>query len=148
MIMNARDAAERKKKENEERQREVRLIERRHLIRAGNWEWNLVTKKYDWCDEMYRIFNVPPQHFPPRTGTFLSCVHSDDRQMVVRALGKALAGESPYNIKHRIVWPDGSVRFIYGEATVTFDYGGRPIHIWGTIKDITGLQQSEKALCE
>jgi PAS domain-containing protein len=148
MIMNARDAAERKKKKNEDRQGGVRLIERRHLIRAGNWEWNLVTKKYDWCDEMYRIFHVPPQHFPPRTGTFLSCVHPGDRQMVVRALGKALAGEIPYNIKHRIVWPDGSVRLIYGAATVTFDYSGRPIHMRGTVKDITGLQQSEKARCE
>jgi PAS domain-containing protein len=148
MIMTTRDATERKKQENKEKQREVRLIGRRHLIQAGTWEWNLLTKKYGWCDEMYRIFNLPPAQFPPRTGTFLNFVHPGDRQRVVRALGKALVGESPYNIEHRIVWPDGSVRFIYGEATVTFDYGGRPIHMWGTVKDITGLQQSEKALCE
>lgn len=149
--MNARHATERKKterkkKENEDKQREVRLIGRQHLIHAGNWEWNLVTKKYGWCDEMYRIFNLPLQQFPPRTGTFLNCVHPDDRQRVVRALGKALVGERPYNIEHRIVWPDGSVRFIQGEAAVTFDNGGRPIRMLGTVQDITGMQQSEEAL--
>ena len=48
--MNARHATERKKKENEDRQRKVRLIGRQNLIHAGNWEWNLVTKKYIWCN--------------------------------------------------------------------------------------------------
>jgi PAS domain-containing protein len=144
MIMNARHTAERKKKENEDRQREVCLIGRQHLIHAGNWEWNLVTKKYTWCEEMYRIFNLPLQQSPLRTGTFFNSIHPEDRQRVVRALGKALVGERPYNIEHRIVWPDGSVRFIHGEATVTFDNGGRPIRIWGTVQDVTGKRQVEE----
>jgi PAS domain-containing protein len=148
MIMNARNAAEPKKQENEARQRKVRLSGKRHLIRAGNWEWNLLTKRYGWCDEMYRIFKVPLHQFPLRTGTFLNCVHPDDRQRVVRAFGKALAGESPYDIRHRIVWPDGSVRFIYGKATVTFDADGRPIRMWGTVRDVTGMQHSGEARCE
>jgi hypothetical protein len=141
--MNARHATECKKKENGERQRKVRLIGRQNLIQAGNWEWNLVTKEYIWCNEMYRIFNLPLQQSPPRTGTFFNCVHPDDRQRVVRAMGKALVGERPYNIKHCIVWPDGSVRFIHGKAEVTFD-GGRPTRIWGTIQDITDTSQVEE----
>jgi PAS domain-containing protein len=148
MIMNACQASERKKKENEDRQREVCLIGRQHLIHAGNWEWNLVTKKYTWCEEMYRIFNLPLQQSPLRTGTFFNSIHPEDRQRVVRALGKALVGERPYNIEHRIVWPDGSVRFIHGEAEVTFDYGGRPIRILGMVQDITSTHHFEKALGE
>lgn len=141
--MNEHHASESKKKENEDRQREVRLIGRQHLIHAGNWEWNLVTKKYSWCDEMYRIFNLPLQQSPPRTGTFFNCVHPDDKQEVVRALGKALVGERPYNMEHRIVWYDGSVRFIHGKAEVTFE-GGRPTRIWGSVQDITDTRQVEE----
>ena len=63
-----------------------------------------------------------------------------DKQKVVRALGKALVGEQSYNIDHRIVWPDGSVRFIHGEAAVTFDKAGRPIRMLGTVQDITVMQ--------
>ena len=124
-------------------QSEGRLARRKRLINLGKWEWNLETKEYSWSDEMYQIFNLKPQ-VPLRTGTFLKCIHPKDKQKVVRALGKALVGEQSYNIDHRIVWPDGSVRFIHGEAAVTFDKVGRPIRMIGTVQDITVIQQAEK----
>jgi len=111
--------------------------------RVGNWNWNLVTREYSWSDEMYQIFNLKPQYSPLRTGTFLNCIHPDDKQKVVRSLGKALVGEQSYNIDHRIVWPDGEVRFIHGEATVTFNKVGTPILMLGTVQDITVLKQGK-----
>ena len=111
--------------------------------RVGNWNWNLVTREYSWSAEMYEIFNLKPKYSPLRTGTFLNCIHPDDKQKVVGALGKALVGEQSYNIDHRIVWRNGSVRFIHWEAAVTFDKAGRPIRIMGTIQDITVIQQAE-----
>ncbi len=62
----------------------------------------------------------------------------------MRAFGQALVGEQPYRIEHRIVWPDGSVRFVQGEAEVKFDQGGRPVSMFGTIRDITSFRQSGK----
>ena len=129
--------------EKECRQSACRVAQGQRLISVGNWEWNLETRKYSWSDEMYQIFNLMPQQFPLRTGTFLNCVHPDDKQKVVRALGKALVGEQTYNIDHRIIWPDGSVRLVHGEAAVRFDKAGRPIHMMGTVRDITLLQQAE-----
>jgi PAS domain S-box-containing protein len=143
MVMDGSYATEPSQKEKEHPQSEGRLARQQRLINVGNWYWNLETKEYSWSDKMYQIFNVKPQQFPLRTGTFLKCVHPDDKQKVVRALGKALVGEQSYNIDHRIVWPDGSVRFIHGEAAVTFDKAGRPIRIMGTVQDITVTQQAE-----
>jgi PAS domain S-box-containing protein len=143
MVMDGSYATEPSQKEKEHPQSEGRLARQQRLINVGNWYWNLETKEYSWSDKMYQIFNVKPQQFPLRTGTFLKCVHPDDKQKVVRALGKALVGKQSYNIDHRIVWPDGSVRFIHGEAAVTFDKAGRPIRIMGTVQDITVTQQAE-----
>ena len=140
--MNARHAAERQKEAKADQQREVRLIGSQRLIPVGCWEWNLETKKYSWCDEMYRIFNVTRQQFSLRTGTFFNCVHPTDRNEVVKAFGKALVGEQPYNIRHRIIWPDGSVRFVHGKAEVTFAEG-RPTRFCGTIEDITARRRVE-----
>ena len=111
---------------------------------VGKWEWNLLTKKYRWCEDMHRIFNLPPQPSTLRTGSFFNRVHPEDQEMVVRAFGQALVGKQPYQMEHRIVWPDGSVRFVRGAAEVIFDNGGRPVSMSGTVKDITGLRQSEK----
>jgi PAS domain-containing protein len=148
MIMNGRFATERLETEKEYQQSETASAAPQRLIQEGNWEWNLETKEYSWSGEMYRIFNLQSPQFPPRTGTFLNSVHPDDKQMVVRALGKALVGKQPYNIDHRIVWPDGAVRFVHGEAAVTFDKGGRPIRMSGTVQDLTAVRQGEETFRE
>jgi PAS domain S-box-containing protein len=142
-VMDGSYATKPNQKGEEYPQSEGRLARQQRLINVGNWVWNLETKEYSWSDKMYQIFNVKPQ-VPLRTGTFLKCIHPNDKQKVVRALGKALVGEQSYNIDHRIVWPDGSVRFIHGEAAVTFDKAGRPIRMMGTVQDITVIQQAEK----
>ena len=86
------------------------------LMFAGYWEWDLKTRKYARCDEMYWIVKLPPQQ-PMRTATFFHSIHPEDRGKVVKALGKALVGEQPYNLEHRIVWPDGAVRSVHGKAS-------------------------------
>ncbi len=139
--MNRTSATERQLAGKEGRQIEARLIGTQRLLQVGYWEWNLETKKYGWCDEMYRIFNLKPQQFSLRTGTFFNQVHREDRRKVVKALGKALVGMQPYDIEHRIIWPDGSVRFVHGKAEVTFDAAGRPISIWGSLQDITDSRE-------
>jgi PAS domain-containing protein len=141
MVMNRTSATERQLAGKEARQIEAGLIETQRLLQVGYWEWNLETKKYGWCDEMYRIFNLKPQQFPLRTGTFFNRVHREDRRKVVKALGKALVGMQPYDIEHRILWPDGSVRFVHGKAEVNFDEAGRPISIWGSLQDITDRRE-------
>jgi hypothetical protein len=71
------------------RQNEVCLIEGQRPM--AYWGWDLKSGKYSWCNEMYRIFNLPPQQ-PLRTGTFFNGVHPEDRQKVAKALGKAMVG--------------------------------------------------------
>jgi PAS domain S-box-containing protein len=101
---------------------------------AATWEWNLETKEYRWSKEMYQIFNLssPPSRL--RSGTFLNRIHPEDRQRVVKALGNALTGAQAYNIDHRILRADGSVRLVHGEAKVWFDRHGRPVRIVGTLQ--------------
>jgi PAS domain-containing protein len=135
--MDDRQVLNRQAAEDESRQSEVDSVGiQRHPITA-RWEWNLNTREYSWSEKMYQLFNLTSQPLTLRTGTFLNLVHPDDRHRVVRALGKALVGVEPYNIDHRIVWPDGSVRLVHGEAIVRFDSGGRPIRMLGTLQDIT-----------
>ena len=63
--MNRSYANEPKRRENESRQSGEPLIGAQRLLLSGYWEWNLKTKKYSWCDEMYRIFNLTPQQISP-----------------------------------------------------------------------------------
>ena len=124
-----------KSTENQCKENEIGLIGAQRLKFAGYWEWDLKTGKYGWCDEMYRIFKLPPQQ-PLRTITFFNSIYPEDRGKVVKALGKALVGKEPFDIEHRIVWPNGAVRSVHGKAEVSFDRG-RPVGVLGTVQDIT-----------
>jgi PAS domain-containing protein len=142
--MNRPKATEPQPKESEGGQTESGALGAQRLRFTGYWEWNLRTGKYRWCEEMYRIFNLKPQQFTPRTGTFFNGVHPEDRVKVAKALGKALVGEQPYDIGHGIILPDGSVRYVHGKAEVTFDGRGRPVRVLGTVRDLTGERQVEE----
>jgi PAS domain-containing protein len=137
--MHRADLIEPKPIENAGQGKKTGLIGAQRLMFVGYWEWDLKTGSYSWCDEMYRIFNLPPRT-PLRTGTFFNGVHAEDRERVAKALGKALIGEQPFNIGYRIVWPDGSVRSVHSKAEVSYD-GNRPIRVLGTIQDLTDSQQ-------
>jgi diguanylate cyclase len=80
MVMNRSNVKELKQTEKECRQTGERLIGAQRPMLVGYWEWNLETKKYGWCDEMYRIFNLTPGQSPPRTGTFFNAVHPEDKE--------------------------------------------------------------------
>jgi len=143
--MNRSYANEPERKENEGRQTGERSMGAQRSLLTGYWEWNLLTKKYSWGDGMYRIFNLTRDQILLRTGTFFNGVHPEDRNKVVRALGKALVGKEPFNIEHRIIWPDGSIHLVHGKAKVIFD-GGKPIRVLGTVQDITDKREVE-GLC-
>ena len=139
--MSAPGAPKRRLSEGEDQRVEGRALRQQSLAPVGKWQWHLLSRKYTWCAEMYRIFNLSPPPSPLRTGSFFNSVHPDDKDRVVKAFGHALVGQQPLRIEHRIVWPDGSVRLVRGEAEVSFDQGGRPVSMSGTIRDITGFQE-------
>ena len=68
--MNRSYANELKRTEKECRQTEERLIGAQRLMLVVYWEWNLETKKYGWCDEMYRIFNLTAATISPEDWHF------------------------------------------------------------------------------
>jgi|GEM_PF-344265 len=75
-------------------------------------------------------------------------VHPDDREDVRRRVLNARAEGVPYEIRYRIVRPDGSERSIRSRGYPVPDENGE-IHQWaGTAADITEIHRLETALLE
>ncbi|MCD4807188.1 MAG: sigma 54-interacting transcriptional regulator, partial [Methanococcoides sp.] len=127
----------------------TRLAEAQRIAHLGNWEWNIVTNKLSWSGEVYRIFGIEPHEFGSTYEDFLDMVHPDDRKAVEHAVHKALADPNVrYKIEHRIVRPDASERIVHEMGEVTFDDGGRPILMIGTVLDITERKRMAEQLEE
>lgn len=125
---------------------EKRLRQAQAIAHLGHWSVNLQTGELSWSDEIYRIFGHAPDAFTPNEDAFYAAVHPDDRQKIGEAVEAAFANDTIYQIDHRIVLPDGSVRWVHEEAMTEKDAQGRPLRMTGTVQDITERKLAEEAL--
>ena len=114
------------------------------IAKIGHWDWNIRTGKLDWTDEIYRVFGHEPQAFAASYDGFLETIHPDDRASVVEAVDCAVKEGVRYDIEHRIVRSDGQVRMVHEQGEVTRDRDGTPIHMTGTVHDITERKKAEE----
>ena len=127
---------------------EARLARAQELAHLGNWEWNMVTGKLVWSDEIYRIFGLEPQEFGASYEAFLDTVHVEDRQTVKDAVAYSIENRTPYEITHRIVCRDGTEKIVHEIGEVLYDDDGKPWRMDGTVQDVTESFHREEALIE
>jgi PAS domain S-box-containing protein len=110
--------------------------------RMGTWEWAIANDQIHWSDQVKRIFGVTPESFSGTYDDFLALIHPDDRAHVSETIQGALErGKSEYTVEHRIIRPDGVVRWLEGRGRVDRDPGGTPVRMAGTVVDVTEQQQ-------
>jgi PAS domain S-box-containing protein len=68
---------------------------------------------------------------------FLAAIHPDDRESVVNAVNNSVGNGAKYDIEHRVVWPDGEVRWLYESGDVMRDEDGKAQRMLGLVQDIT-----------
>ncbi|MGM0487555.1 MAG: sigma 54-interacting transcriptional regulator [Planctomycetota bacterium] len=129
------------------RRQHERLAEAQRIAHLGSWDWDIARNELSWSDEVYRIFGLQPQEFGATYDAFLASVHVDDREAVEQAVKRALTDSaSHYRIEHRVMRPDGANRVVREQGRVTFDADGRPVHMIGTVHDITEQHAADQKL--
>ena len=108
--------------------------------RAANicsWEWNILSGEWFWSDHIDSLLGFKPGAFERTYEAFMECVHPGDRDYVRRSMQKCLEGETGYNVEHRMVRPGGDVRWMAETGEVHLDAEGRPVRMYGVVRDIT-----------
>ncbi len=90
---------------------EKHLLEALNTANMGVWEWDLRKKHVQWSPNVHKIFGVSRKAFDGTFETYLSFIHPEDRVRLQETVNEALTQGVPYFIEHRIVWPDGAVRW-------------------------------------
>lgn len=117
------------------------------IAHLGSWDWDITSGQLLWTDEIYRIYGQMPQAFGATYQAFLDAIHPDDRQQVSDAVEASVADASvPYSIEHRVLRPDGELRWVYERGRVYRDEHGTPIRMIGSVHDITERKQAEREL--
>jgi PAS domain S-box-containing protein len=126
----------------------IALLEQaQEVAQIGSWVAELDgSDRLWWSAESHRIFGVPPGAFVGTSEAFFAFVHPDDRDPVRAAAGAATGGGRPYDIEHRILRRDGSVRWVQERAQIVRDGTGTVLRMVGTVQDITERRQLEEEL--
>lgn len=114
----------------------------------GTWDWDITTGTLYWSEEIGLLFGYGEAVPETTYENFLGAIHPDDRQQVIDAVHACIERDVPYDIEHRVVWPDGSVRWLLERGGTTRGTRGEPLHMLGIVQDITERKQAAKSLAE
>ena len=137
---------ERKQVEEELRNSKDSLAEAQRIAHVGNWDLDHGANELKWSDEIYRIFGLKPQDFGATYEAFLGTIHPDDRAFVNTAYKESVKNNTHYDIVHRIICPDGEVRYVHEKAEDIKNEKGETIRSVGTVQDITEQKIAEEEL--
>ncbi len=141
-----RDITERKQAQASLRASADNLNDAQRIAHVGSWTLDLVSKELFWSDEVFRLFEIDPSRFGATYVAFLDVIHPDDRDAVNQAYTNSLVTRAPYEISHRLLMPDGRIKWVQEKCLSDFDAAGTAIRSRGTVQDVTRSKQAEEQL--
>ena len=138
--------AERTRAEEAHRRSESYLAEAQRLSLTGSFGWNVSTDEIYWSDETFRIFESD-QRTKPTSALIVSRIHPDDRELVEKTFTDALRDERDVDLEHRLLLPDGSIKYIHVLARPTLNSSGE-IEYVGAAMDVTERRHAENKIKE
>lgn len=141
-----RDVTGRKRMEERLRRGEALLAEAQQIGEIGSWEWDIASNAVTWSEQLYRSYGLDPTEFGASYDAFLKHIHEDDRQEFANLIQNCLEGRHAFSRDHRVVRPNGQVRYMHARGEVVCDASGKPVRMVGTGQDITARKQIEEEI--
>lgn len=127
----------------------LRLAEERtrNALRNANvgvWDINQVTGESKMSETMEIQFGFAPGTYPGTIEAFVARIHPDDRAAVDESMKTALTTGADFSVTHRVVHPDGKVRWLTAIGRIDLDAQGLPLRGTGISIDVTERRNLEE----
>jgi PAS domain S-box-containing protein len=129
------------------------LLERDEVLQValvannmGLWGWDLRLGTTYWSDEIFRIAGREPGSMVPSHEAWISIIHPDDAAMLQKAMLNCRDQGIDCHEQYRMIWPDGSIRWIESQGKCQRDSEGRVTRVVGVLADITQRKRTEEAM--
>lgn len=105
---------------------------------VGIWDWDVRTGEVYWSEQVETLFGLAAGSFP---GTYAACIEAmylEDRGTVMASITQSLSDQTSVNIRHRVVRPDGTLRWLAWTGRIHRDPEGRAARVLGTVQETKG----------
>ncbi|MGD0646677.1 MAG: PAS domain-containing protein [Acidobacteriaceae bacterium] len=140
----ADERAERKRAEEALRRNEAYLAEAQTLSHTGSFGWNVSSGDIYWSEETYKIFGLD-RNVSPTIEFILQRTHPEDRDGVQRALDHAIRENIDFRVEHRVLMPNGELKYVLALARPSKPTPG-DLEFIGAVTDLTDRKFAEAAL--
>ncbi len=112
----------------------------------GSYTWNLQTGELEYSDNLFRLFSYEPGEFVPSFEKFVSFIHPDDKEQVIRD------GKETYETKklvehvYRVITRDGKIKFF--RSSGNFVGEDNKMFLVGSVQDISKDRLLTEALTD
>ncbi len=125
------------------RHNEFRLMQAQGIAHIGSWEMIIDNPFVIWSDEHCRIYGLDPIENKQTRNSWLSFIHPDDIEFVLKTVDEAKAGFKSMDFNHRIILRDGKIKNIHCQSYFETDSEGNPSSLVGISHDITEQKEAE-----
>src|SRR5262245_26534201 len=123
-----------------------------HLaLEAGKsvgWDWDVKSGRDSWFGDLRTMVGISTKTYSGKVEDFRERVHPDDRGLVWKAVQHAMPSQQLYVAEFRILWPDGTVRWVAAQGKFYYSSDGEPERMMGIAQDITERKSTQEALGE
>ncbi len=116
------------------------------LARLAYWEVDYEHGAVEWSSRLYDIAGRDPASFRPDLRSRFEIFHPDDRARCAEVVQTAVAQRRPFDVRGRIVRPDGTIVHVISRGRARTDRDGRVRRYFGFMQDVTDQAQAELAL--
>jgi PAS domain S-box-containing protein len=112
----------------------------------GTWEWDIVGQRVIWSAQEERLYGLEPGTFDGTVDSYLARIFPDDVGPAWRAVEEAIAKRAEtHHIVHRIIRPNGDVRWLDSHGRFIYDADGHPLRLVGVSTDVTDRIRFERS---
>ena len=140
------DVTAAKQAEENLRRSEAYSAEAQKLSHTGSFGWSVLSGGIYWSEETYNIFEQD-RAVKPTMELIFQRIHPDDRDRVQRTLDHAINEKTDFDIEHRLLMPDGSVKHLHSIARASKTSSGNLEYV-GAVTDVTTTKRTEETLRE
>ena len=121
------------------------LDQTQEVAQVGSWEWTISDNALAWSPELRRIFGLDADA-QPSVEAYFAAIHPDDLAHVQGQIDATVARATPMRFEHRIVRPDGTIRWLHCRGRVVLGKDGTPCQVVGSSQDITDAHELQEQL--
>jgi C4-dicarboxylate-specific signal transduction histidine kinase/ABC-type nitrate/sulfonate/bicarbonate transport system substrate-binding protein len=105
--------------------------------KIGSWIYDLEKNQLKWSKQCYTIFDIPKEKVNNLYESFQGRIHPDDLSMVEKNYEESLNHQKYYEVQHRLLMADDSIKYVYERGKTIFSHDGKALKTYGTVQDIT-----------